>query len=178
MAASWLLILVLFITSLSTNKSVGKTVDDVSSLLVASKLDLRSYPGRNSGLPRHCKISSSTPICLKMAAGIRLIKLSLVAGYFVLLSNDVNLNPGPVAGAIICPWCNKVIRRNQAHLECVSCEMQYHWNVLGLSTIKSAVVICAMHNLPEIHVLQALPQLMNEFHYLSFGNLLICAVLK
>ena len=55
-----------------------------------------------------------------MAIRIHVNRLSLAVGYLVLVANDVNLNPGAVAGALVCQWCNEVIRKHQAFLHCVS----------------------------------------------------------
>ena len=127
----FILMLTLFVSSFLAEKPTENPINDVSSIFAASKLDIRSYPSRNSGLSRRYKTSCSTLPCLKIVAGIHLIKFSLAAGYFVLLANDVNLNPGSVAGSLVCPWCIKVIRKNQARLQCVLCEVKYHLKCLG-----------------------------------------------
>lgn len=126
-----ILILALFITYFFAHNPTHNVVNDVSSLLVGCKLDIRCYPSRNSGLPRLGKTSCAIPTSSKITACVHLVKFSLAAGYLVVLSNDVNLNPGPTAGALICPWCDKSIRRNQARSHCTSCELDFYLKCLG-----------------------------------------------
>ena len=53
---------------------------------------------RNHCFSRHYSTSPSIPPCWKARAGLKQVKLSLCAGYLVLLSGDVSLNPGPANG--------------------------------------------------------------------------------
>ncbi|CAB3997083.1 Hypothetical predicted protein [Paramuricea clavata] len=147
-----ILILALFITYFIAHNSTHNVVNDVSSLLVGCKLDIRFYLGRNSGLPRLGKTLCAIPTSSKIMACVHLVKFSLAAGYLVLLSNDVNLNPGPTAGALICPWCDKSIQRNQAHSQCTSCELDFHLKCLGAEYNQTGCChLCSslLHNLAQ-----------------------------
>ena len=72
---------------------------------------------------------------MKARAGVNLVKLSMCAGYLVLLSGDVSLNPGPSiqleTEALKCAFCLKIIRKNQPRLACVSCKRFFHLSCLG-----------------------------------------------
>ena len=104
---------VLLISVLITINPKGSLDNDVSSIFVASKLDLRSYPSRNSGLPRRYRTTTRLPPYLKASVGIDLARISICAGYLVLLAGDISENPGPAARTLACPSCSKGIRRNQ-----------------------------------------------------------------
>ena len=53
---SLFLILVLFLSYVTSEKSYDGTAKGISSILVVSKADVRSYPSCNSGIPRRrCK---------------------------------------------------------------------------------------------------------------------------
>ena len=67
--------------------------------------------------------------------GIYLVKLSMYAGYLLLLAGDVSLNPGPSTGnrnGQMCPACSKAIRQNQSRLWCRLCEANCHLKCVGV----------------------------------------------
>ena len=82
---SLFLILVLFLSYVTSEKSYDGTAKDISSILVVSKADVRSYPSRNSGIPRRCK-GVSMPLYQTAMRVIYLVKLSMYAGYLLLLA--------------------------------------------------------------------------------------------
>ena len=68
------------------------------AFLVAFNGDRHNVPARKNCYSRHYSTSPSIPPCWKARAGLKLVKLSLCAGYLVLLSGDVSPNPGPANG--------------------------------------------------------------------------------
>jgi hypothetical protein len=86
----------------------------------------------------------------KAVSGINLIKLSMCAGYLVLLAGDVSLNPGPfteIGNNEQCPSCSKVIRKNQPRLQCRLCELNCHLKCLGTdSNLTNYCQGCSVHN--------------------------------
>ena len=52
--------------------------------------------------------------------------------FILLLSTDINLNPGPPAKAIKCQVCFKTIRRNQTSATCCQCIMQISIRTAGV----------------------------------------------
>ena len=76
------------------NTHPGSIVDqdsfnDSSSILLCSKLDIRDYRDRNSGLRRHrpTKVSRFS----RARAVVYLVKLSVSANYLLILAEDVSL---------------------------------------------------------------------------------------
>lgn len=69
--------------------------NDATSLIVASKLDMKSYPSRNCGLARRSNLLV-LPLSVKVKAGTCLANGSLLDYFLILLANYVNLNPNPV----------------------------------------------------------------------------------
>ena len=138
---SLFLILVLFLSYVTSEKSYDGTAKDISSILVVSKADVRSYPSCNSGFPRRCK-GVSMPLYQTAVKGIYLVKLSMYAGYLLtLLAGDVSLNPGSYRGnrnGQMCPVCSKVIRQNQSRLQCRLCE---DFNLNNFTKIFTALAI-------------------------------------
>ena len=65
-------------------------------LFAAFKLDAKQFPGQNSGLARHSRLSESviSPLA-KLQAGIFLTKAGLAAIGLIMLAGDINSNPGP-----------------------------------------------------------------------------------
>ena len=125
--------LLLFLSYVTSTKPYDGTAKDITSTFVVSKLDIRLYPSRNSGLPRR-STTTSVPPCQKAKRGIYLVKLSMCAGYLLLLADDVSLNSRPSTGtgnAQMCPSCCKVIRRNQTRLQCKLCDLNCHLKCLG-----------------------------------------------
>ena len=65
-----------------------------SVLSIATRWDLKYYPGRNTGLVRKSKLKGiSTGIWL--TSMVNLTKNALLAMSFVLLAGDISPNPGP-----------------------------------------------------------------------------------
>ena len=56
--------------------------------------------------------------------GVNLAKLSMLAGYLVLLAGDVSSNPGPSiqleSKASKCAFCSKILRKKQPRMACMS----------------------------------------------------------
>lgn len=77
---------------------------------MARELNYMQYPSRNSTLrhQRHCGPTLPSP--LKALAGLHMLNASLCAS-LILLSGDVNRNPGSVKEP--CFLCNKGCRNNQ-----------------------------------------------------------------
>ena len=65
-------------------------------LFAAFKLDAKQFPGRNSDLARHSRVSESviSPLA-KLRAGIFLTKAGLAAIGLIMLAGDISSNPGP-----------------------------------------------------------------------------------
>ena len=59
-------------------------------------MDAKQFPGQNSGLARHSRLSESviSPLA-KLQAGIFLTKAGLAAIGLIMLAGDINSNPGP-----------------------------------------------------------------------------------
>ena len=91
---SFLFLLSTIISSLH----VYRVSNPTAAFLVAFNGDRYYVPDRNHCSSRHYSASPSIPPCWKARAGLKLVRLSLCAGYLVLLSGDVSLNPGPVNG--------------------------------------------------------------------------------
>ena len=95
---------------------------------------VRIQLNRNSGIPRRSK-GVSMPLYQTAMRGIYLVKLSMYAGYLLLLAGDVSLNLGPCMGNRndqMCPVCSKVIRQNQSRLQCRLCEANCHLKCVGV----------------------------------------------
>ena len=93
----YLSILFLLLT-INSSLRVCRVSNPAAALLVAFNGDRLIVPSRNHCSSRHYSSSPSTPPFWKARVGLKLVKLSLCAGYLVLLSGDVSLNPGPVNG--------------------------------------------------------------------------------
>ena len=73
---------------LQTHVQSIKIVSFSSLLAVAAKLDIKHFPGRNSGLHRCPHASDLPPLC-KLQAGLKLLNISLAAS-LVVLAADVS----------------------------------------------------------------------------------------
>lgn len=106
-----------------------------SSFLLASNGDKHCFPGRNSGLSRQYRTSQRVSPSWKARVGVNLVKLSMFAGYLVLLAGDVRSNPGPSiqleSEASKCAFCSKILRKKQPRLACMSCKRFFHLSCLG-----------------------------------------------
>ena len=117
-------ITVLFIFLILTIEPDKNLANDVTSIFVVTNTHIRTFPSRNSGIKRRkCSTGIKSPFC-KVSAGIYLVKLSLSAGYLVLLSGDVSLNSGPIVDP--CAVCKKGCRRNQRAVQCDESDWWYH----------------------------------------------------
>ena len=65
--------------------------------------------------------------------GLKLIKLvtDIALVNALLQCNDISLNPGPNNRGLICPICDKTIRRSQANAQCLKCDLYVHLSCLG-----------------------------------------------
>ena len=106
-----------------------------SSFLLASNGDKHCFPNRNSGLSRQYCISQRVSPSWKVRVGVNFAKLSMFAGYLVLLAGDVSSNPGPSiqleSKASKCAFCSKILRKNQPRMACMSCKRFFHLSCLG-----------------------------------------------
>ena len=129
------LVLVLLFTHFAVDKPEENLANGISSFVVASKMDKRYYPRRNSCSSRRYIPTCSTPPSTKTLLGIRLIKLSLGAGYFILLANDINLNPGPVTNVNSGPQATNLRNLNTFNLPTKGLRFG-QWNVNYLTKSK------------------------------------------
>ena len=131
-----LLLIFVLIQIICTSILAEHVTKAASSVIIATKADILYFPSRNSGMSRRYKPNQTIPPCWKVKAVLNLVNLSMCAGYLVLLSGDVSLNPGPLAENTVnrspkCVSCSKVIRKSQPRLACVSCERSFHLRCLG-----------------------------------------------
>ena len=126
-------VILLSIIFASTHTKHGRIT--ASSILLASNGDKHCLSSRNLGLSRQYRASQRVPPSWKARAGVNLVKLSMCAGYLILLSGDVSLNPRPSiqleTEALKCAFCLKIIRKNQPCLACVSYKRFFHLSCLG-----------------------------------------------
>ncbi len=78
--------------SLTIQKPTGYDLK-ASSLLIGNRGDIKSFPGRNSGLSRRSRVTSIVPLSLKSKAGMEISNVLLCASYIILLAGDVSSNP-------------------------------------------------------------------------------------
>ena len=65
--------------------------------------------------------------------------------FTLLLSNDINVNPGPVSN-LKCQICLKTIRRNQALASCSECNVKFHskcWDTSNMNHLSVKCQFCA-----------------------------------
>ncbi|CAB3979992.1 Hypothetical predicted protein [Paramuricea clavata] len=65
--------------------------------------------------------------------------------FTLLLSNDINVNPGPVSN-LKCQICLKTIRRNQALASCSECNVKFHskcWDTSNMNPLSVKCQFCA-----------------------------------
>ena len=96
-----LFLILVFLSYVTSEKSYDGTAKDISSILIVSKADVRSYPSCNSGIPRRCK-GVNMPLYQTAIRGIYLVELSMYAGYLLLLAGNLSLNPGPSLNVYLC----------------------------------------------------------------------------
>ena len=97
-ALSRYLSLLFLLSTIISSLHVYRVSNPTAAFLVAFNGDRYYVPDRNHCSSRHYSAGPSIPPCWKARAGLKLVRLSLCAGYLVLLSGDVSLNPGPVNG--------------------------------------------------------------------------------
>ena len=87
------LVLVLLFTMLKNDEI---DLGNHGGLFAAFKLDTKQFPGRNSGLSQHSRVSKSviSPLA-KLRAGIFLTRAGLAAIGLIMLAGDITSNPGP-----------------------------------------------------------------------------------
>ena len=105
------------------------------SVCLSLKLDARSYPGRNDLRRKACvKTNGLTKGLLlsdKMNSMLRLTNLSMCAWFLILLSGDIQMNPGPTRSVKDpCPVCSKGCRTKA--ILCDSCDSWYHTKCIGM----------------------------------------------
>ena len=92
---SWYLSLLFMLFTIISSLYVHGVSNPATALLVAFNGDRHNIPDQNHCFSHHFSTSSSIPSCWKARPGLKLVKLTLCAGYLVLLSGDVSLNSGP-----------------------------------------------------------------------------------
>lgn len=97
-ALSRYLSLLFLLSTIISSLHIYRVSNPSAAFLVAFNGNRYYVPDRNHCSSRHYSASPSIPPCWKARAGLKLVRLSLCAGYLVLLSGDVSLNPGPVNG--------------------------------------------------------------------------------
>ena len=103
------------------------------------KLDAKSYPGRND-LRRNAGVSKSglrkdLSRRDKLRNVLRLTNLSMCAWYLILLSGDIQLNPGPTRREKDpCSICSKGCRTKAILCDC--CDSWYHTKCIGMSNVE------------------------------------------
>ena len=97
-ALSRYLSLLFLLSTIIFSLHVYRVSNPSAAFLVVFNGNRYYVPDQNHCSSRHYSASPSTPPCWKARAGLKLVRLSLCAGYLVLLSGDVSLNPGPVNG--------------------------------------------------------------------------------
>ena len=127
-SATFVLVMVILLL-LQTPAQIGKITSFSSSLAVASKLDVKHFPGRNSGLHRRPR-GLNVPPSLKLQVGLKLINISLAASFFVILAGDVSLNPGPIRDP--CVLCAKGCRINQKAVQCDECDRWFQAKCINM----------------------------------------------
>ena len=125
----------LLISCILTSYSETGSSNSSSLIWSGSGGDKVLYHGRNSGLSRKYKANQQLSSCSKARSGIYLVKLSMCAGYIVLLSGDVSTNPGPANSAKVqaldCGFCMKAIKKNQPRMLCNKCDLNFHFKCFG-----------------------------------------------
>lgn len=99
------------------------------NLFLALNLNSVSFPGRNSGLPRHSTSVASSP-SWKLQASIYLANICPSALYLLLLAGDVSSNPGPMKDP--CTICFKGCRSNQRAIQCDGCDKWHYAKCLNM----------------------------------------------
>ena len=124
-----LVVFMIILLLLQTPAQTGTITSFTSSLAVASKLDVKHFPGRNSGLHRRPR-ALNVPPSLKLQTGLKLVNTSLTASFFVILAGDVSLNPGPIRDP--CVLCAKGCRMNQKAVQCDECDRWFHAKCMNM----------------------------------------------
>ena len=68
---------------------------------------------------------------MRVVVSLRLLNTSLCASYPIFLSNDVNLNPGPITDP--CVFCKKGCWSNQRAIQCDECDSWYHAKCIDMT---------------------------------------------
>ena len=89
-----------------------------------------SHKSENHALVVHSKIELQPILSVYLSKDRKTLKCNQKSLYIsmllILLSNDIQLNPGPVYGAIKCHTCKKEVQNEYQHLQCESCRKHYH----------------------------------------------------
>ena len=67
--------------------------------MIVLNLDVKIFASRNTPGFSCTSPATQCPLEYKITQGIYIVKVSLAAYYLVLLSGEVNLNPGPVSNS-------------------------------------------------------------------------------
>ncbi|XP_048582992.1 uncharacterized protein LOC5512908 isoform X1 [Nematostella vectensis] len=145
LSLSLLLLLLIFI--ILSPKVKYDMLSVLSSVLIAFGGERTTSPGRNEkGANRRYLTTQQLPPFLKARTALYLSGLSIYAGYLVLLSGDVSLNPGPTN----CAVCLKGIRARQPRLPCHLCERIFHLKCLGAEfELSRCCQFCAVRSTTE-----------------------------
>ena len=109
------------------------------SVYLSLKLDAKSYPGRNdlrknAGVTKN-GLRKGLPLSVKLRGMLCLTNLSMCSWYLILLSGDIQLNPGPTRMVKDpCAVCSKGCRTKAILCDC--CESWYHTKCIGMSNVE------------------------------------------
>ena len=106
-------------------------------------LQSKTKDGRERGL-------TAGKLRLTRHRGLKLIKLvtDIAVVNTLLQCNDISLNPGRNNRGLICPICDKTIRRFQANAQCSICDLYIHLSCLGSEFEQSKH--CSLSSVPVL----------------------------
>ena len=102
------------------------------------KLDVKSYPGKKD-LRKNAGVTTNgtrkgLPLSDKLRSMLCLTNLSMCAWYLILLSGDIQMNPGPTRRVEDpCSVCSKGCRTKG--ILCDSCDSWYHTKCIDMSNV-------------------------------------------
>ena len=101
--SSRLFLLVSLFYSLWSTKKDDVISANESSVFLVLRLDSKVFPTRNSGLIRHSRAKTLSPLLLhyRLKAGIFLAKAGLFSIYLIMLASDVSINPRPILDSTV-----------------------------------------------------------------------------
>ena len=109
------------------------------SVYLSLKLDAKSYHGRNdlrknAGVTKN-GLRKGLPLSVKLRGMLCLTNLSMCSWYLILLSGDIQLNPGPTRMVKDpCAVWSKGCRTKAILCDC--CESWYHTKCIGMSNVE------------------------------------------